>query len=162
VASPSPVRMRTSGTQMTLRRSRSETLFCGFVWPAASGSKFMESNSRRCCSAWWITSRERADRSHAACGRGLCRATRVSRASPWRRSRKPRSAPVMVRAVSTTETRTSSTEKELCNRAGEVEDGAQLGQVVPEALRITRPIAGRRRVPEAASIPRPSGVKISW
>ena len=79
VASLWPARMRTSGTQITLRSSRSAMLFCGRVSSAPTGSKFIDSSSRRFCSARWITCRgTRRSLSRRCCPRAL-RATRVSR-----------------------------------------------------------------------------------
>jgi len=118
VASPCPARIRTSGTQITLRSSRSATLFCGRVVSSdPSGSKFIDSSSLRCSSARRITSRgTRRSVSRKFCPRRF-RATRVSSAAPApppRNSRNPRSAPVIVSAVSTTLASTSSIENELC------------------------------------------------
>ena len=115
VASPWPARMRTSGTQITLRRSRSATLCRGRVAPGArAGSKFMESSSRRCSSARWITLRgTRRSSSLQLVPVAVPRHPHFQRRPPERSSRKPRSAPVTASAVSTTCASTSSMEKEL-------------------------------------------------
>ena len=67
------------------------------------------------------------------CARCLWRATRVSRPSPRRSSRKPRSAPVMASAVSTTEASTSSTEKELCTVRARSRMARSLARLPPSA-----------------------------
>ena len=71
----------------------------------------------------------RAVRSSGSGRPSRLRATRVSSPPPVRSSRKPRSAPVIASAVSTTEFSTSSMEKSALQRARQVQDGAQLGEI---------------------------------
>ena len=155
VASPCPARMRTSGTQITLRNSRSAMLFWGRVSSAPSGSKFIESSSRRCCSARWMHLARHAQIALvAACARLRCRGPRASPGrSPARSSRNPRSAPVMASAVSTTRASTSSIEKELCSVRARSRIARSFAEIAADAGG-TAAFSAAPTVPSAASIPR--------
>ena len=87
----------------------------------------------------------RADRCRAAGARrgGAPRASPDPLAS--RSSRKPRSAPVMASAASTTEASTSSSGERALQRARQVQHGAQLGQVAAHAGRAVA-VSGRRHL----------------
>ena len=82
VSSDDPLRICTSGRQTTLRSSSAATLISGRTPCCSSGSKLIESRSRRECSARWITE-VGTRRSSAGSGcPSLSRATATSRSPP--------------------------------------------------------------------------------
>ena len=114
VASPRICVMRTSGTDITLRSSRSATLSSGRNSPVPCGSKFIDSRSRRCSSARLITCRGTRKSLAGSVAPLRFRATRISNSPRLRSNRKPRSAPVTASAASTTELSTSWSDKPVC------------------------------------------------
>ena len=118
-------RMRTSGTQMTLRSSRSATLFCGSCRRAdrveVHGQQFAAMLQR---AVDHLSRHPQIGLSQLVPAAGAAR--RAFPGLAGRSSRNPRSAPVIVRAVSTTRGQHVVDREGGLQRARQVQDRAQL------------------------------------
>ena len=146
--------MRTSGTQTTLRSSRSATVCSALTPPASPWSKFMDSSSRRSCRALRINRRGTFRSPSASSLPERSRATLISRSSPLPSSRNPRSAPVTARAASTTAVSTSWLDKEFCS--------ARATSITALSLPSFPPFSGAGKLASRRPTCPPGGMKINW
>ena len=165
VASPLPVLMRTSGTQITLRSSRSAMLCSGRYSPVPCGSKFMESSSRRCSQGALDHAPGHAQiaLAEASCPARL-RATRVSRSpSLPQQQESALGAGDGQRGVHHGDQHVLRWRSRALQGARHFQNGAQLGQVAADA--------GPRDRPDFSCAPNcsirrfssaPSRAKMSW